>query len=1687
MPITGMDRMPGAGLARGTLFDKELNVTEIDVPNLTIRSSLILEKSGDNAYSIIWTSPSGASRNLSIPAMTAADTFTFLAQAQTLTNKILGAGTSITAGTITGITDLDMAAGNRTIFDTIAANTLTIGANNTTISIPGNLTISGTTTTVNTTTLNIADNLFYMNSDFTGSATEDSGLVIERGDNTNVAFVWDESADEFIMVTTNNTGSGNDITEIAYANLQIANLAVAQIDAFTLSGKLTAGSSEIEGSNFDIDGGTVDGITSLTVANNVDMGDYKVTAKAFEASDLTAGRITFAGSNGLLADDGDLTFSTDTLTATKIGAFTAAGAIDFDDQNMTKVDINSGTVDGITTLGLAANVDVGNYTIRANNFLADSHTATRLFFAGTDGVLSTDSDLTFSTDTLTATKIGAFEAAGAINFADQNMTNVDIDSGDISGVTISGSLTWAALQDFVTYTVRTGGLLYVDTDSASTGTGQAGAAGTLTMGVGSDLAMYHDGSHSYITNTTGDFVITTDGSGAGIILDAENDTVEIKYSGAAGANFGTGGLNIVAGDAYSIAGASVLNASTLGSGVTVSSLTDVGDLDEGSITSGFGSINIGSSTFTTTGAVSVGNLTVTGSTTYVNSTELTVVDPIINLQTASGGGAIASDTNKDVGLALHYHTGSAAKIAFLGFDDTDSKLMYVPDASISSEVVSGSIGTIKANLEGTIGAANATTIAGTTGVFTTSVDISGSAGLILENDETITNSTNGYIALSGGLTIPNDGTIGSAGDADSIAISSAGVVTMNQIPVFSAGISVTGGTIAGTLSTAAQGNVTSLSTLTALQVDFINANASTLTITDSSDTGDYFSIVTTTHGATTITTVDDDAAAANLNFVVDGAVDVDAAGAINLDSGSGIWTFEDSGTEVLRFTEGSSGDVTVKLAVNAKDLIFTDNGNAEGFRILDAAVGVKVAGTIDIGHATDTTLARASAGDVNIEGNIIYRASGTDVPVTDGGTGVSTLTDGGVLLGSGTGAITAMSVLSDGQMIVGNGATDPVAESGATLRTSIGVGTSDSPQFTGIELGHATDTTIVRSGAGAITVEGTAVLLAGDALSGTTGTFTGVVDITDATDSSDASGDTGALRTEGGVSIAKKLYVGTDLSVGGDFIVSGNTTTVDTAQLHVEDPLIVLASGNTSADTVDVGIIAKYNDGANKYRGMFWDNSVDRWKFFTGTTEDLATVTEINTVHANYTAANIEAASIYGTIATVAQPNITSVSSSFASTITSAVASSYLQLNDNAALRLGTGNDSTIYYDGTDTLWDLQAVGTGALMLALADSFPSPDGNAVHIWGGSAGSVTADANSRLVVESSTAGAHYLSILGPNTAQKGILFGEPASNARGYVIYYGSADSPADTLAFATEGNEGIRLSGGATPTLAFQGAAIISTTSSTLTLNPATTIEFNGNTVNGSGNFYTNTATGGAIFDEAASATNPTLIPNRADGNTGIGWVSDNNLSLITDGVERMRISAVGNVAIGAGASSVTRFRVAGAYTGRRLMSTGGGTLTGEAGQEIASLWIDSAVVEAASGTHAHIDQARFDGYNVATGDPGGTTTDAATIHINSAMSGATSGNYALFVDAGLSRFDSAITGEGGTGDMYLNSGSTGNAGAPTYVFTGDTDTGMFRATTNAIGFSTAGTERVRIDAAGKVVINEDEFTAAQDGGGTSA
>ena len=76
--------------------------------------------------------------------------------------------------------------------------------------------------------------------------------------------------------------------------------------------------------------------------------------------------------------------------------------------------------------------------------------------------------------------------------------------------------------------------------------------GTLSATILATATLSHD---------SGDLTIKTDGGSAGgIIIDSEDDTVEIKLSGALSATFGTGGLNLVSGDSYSIDGTAVVSA-----------------------------------------------------------------------------------------------------------------------------------------------------------------------------------------------------------------------------------------------------------------------------------------------------------------------------------------------------------------------------------------------------------------------------------------------------------------------------------------------------------------------------------------------------------------------------------------------------------------------------------------------------------------------------------------------------------------------------------------------------------------------------------------------------------------------------------------------------------------------------------------------------------------------------------------------------------------------------------------------------------------------------------------------------------------------------------------------------------------------------------------------------------------------
>ena len=114
---------------------------------------------------------------------------------------------------------------------------------------------------------------------------------------------------------------------------------------------------------------------------------------------------------------------------------------------------------------------------------------------------------------------------------------------------------------------------------------------------------------------------------------------------------------------------------------------------------------------------------------------------------------------------------------------------------------------------------------------------------------------------------------------------------------------------AATVTSAAQTNITSLGTLTALDVDNINLNDKTITITG--DTDDTFSIVAGANGATTLTTVDTAGDLGHFEIAADGNITLDAAGNIALEAAANAITM-DADTLTIESSSLLSPFVTLK-------------------------------------------------------------------------------------------------------------------------------------------------------------------------------------------------------------------------------------------------------------------------------------------------------------------------------------------------------------------------------------------------------------------------------------------------------------------------------------------------------------------------------------------------------------------------------------------------------------------------------------------------------------------------------------------------------------------------------------------------------------------------------------------------------
>ena len=110
-----------------------------------------------------------------------------------------------------------------------------------------------------------------------------------------------------------------------------------------------------------------------------------------------------------------------------------------------------------------------------------------------------------------------------------------------------------------------------------------------------------------------------------------------------------------------------------------------------------------------------------------------------------------------------------------------------------------------------------------------------------------------------------------------------------------------------------------------------------------------------------------------------------------------------------------------------------------------------------------------------------------------------------------------------------------------------------------------------------------------------------------------ASATLSGAMSSASLSTSANATIGGDLTISGDLVVNGDSVQVNVSTLQVEDPMIKLGQSN-SADSLDLGFYGLYNDGSDKYAGLFRDQSDSgKFKLFDGiTSEPTATVADVS-------------------------------------------------------------------------------------------------------------------------------------------------------------------------------------------------------------------------------------------------------------------------------------------------------------------------------------------------------------------------------------------------------------------------------------------------------------------------------------------
>ena len=576
-----------------------------------------------------------------------------------------------------------------------------------------------------------------------------------------------------------------------------------------------------------------------------------------------------------------------------------------------------------------------------------------------------------------------------------------------------------------------------------------------------------------------------------------------------------------------------------------------------------------------------GDLQVDGTTTTVNSTVVTIDDPIFTL---GGDTAPGSDDNKDRGIEFRYYDTQARK-GFFGWDEdyADSNIWsstggfrFLYNATNTSEVFSGTDAAI----------------------------IAGNLRLTTNTDSTST--TTGTLVVTGGLGLSANAHIGGevtiAGQTeinDTVLIKSDNedfkIQTGAGVDKFTVDTDTGNTVIEGTVDIQLETTVTDNVIIKADNKKFDIQTAAGVSVFDvDTDNGNTHTDGTldVDSGVTFNSTLDVDA-----NTTLNAELDVDGDVVFHND-----FLMDVTGKE-FKITNGTA----------TKFLVSTTNGNTdiEGTVNINSLATFEKTTNITVDTSADDAITQTATGSVDIDGGL-----NVDEDVRVGGDlYVSSRIDS---KDAGT-ARTRPSLLNNldvryreyiGSVAAHNAdfANDPDANlrvaGGAGIVADLHVGddfyvgkvaTNDNVEFS--ILGESGFTTIGRAGQGNAT-DG-AIIVHGDA------TFNREVNITGSlTTVGNANSDVLTVNAVSqftdNVTVDGNLTVNTNALVEGNLTVNGTTTTVNSTVVTVDDPVFTLGGDTApgSNDAKDRGIEFRYYDNAARVGFFGWDQSAARYAFY---------------------------------------------------------------------------------------------------------------------------------------------------------------------------------------------------------------------------------------------------------------------------------------------------------------------------------------------------------------------------------------------------------------------------------------------------------------------------------------------------------